>query len=173
VSRSAVLLGLVVVACRAATGDTDGHLSARVGYSPRDSVRFETPAWLRRCGGARGFVLEGEVRGNGVLVWLRPGESLPSGRYPVLTRGDTLTPRGAVVAARFMTRDIAHGVVLDSGWVTVKANRGTGVEGERLQVSAEVGGAGLEIAGGRRVRVEAEFDQTTPAADSARCEARP
>ncbi len=137
-------------------------------YTARDSVRFETTASLRRCagGGARGFVLEGELRGNGVLVWLRGGDSLPRGRYPVLARGDTLTPRGAVVAVRFMTGDLAHGVVLDSGLVTVTVSGGR-------RVSAAVGGAGVETTAARRVGVEAEFVKTAPAADDARCDVLP
>ncbi len=130
-------------------------------------MRFEASASLRRCGDAGGFVLEGALRGNGVLVWLRGrgGDSLPRGRYPVLSRGDTLTPRGAVVAVRFMTGDLAHGLVLDSGVVTVTAGqaRGSGV-------SAAVRGAGLESAEGRRVGVEVEFAKTRLAADGARCE---
>ena len=130
-------------------------------------MRFEASASLRRCSGAGGFVLEGELRGNGVLVWLRGqgGDSLPRGRYAVLSRGDTLTPRGAVVAVRFMTGDSAHGLVLDSGAVTVSAEqaRGSGV-------SVTVRGAGLESAEGRRVGVEAEFAKTRLAADGARCQ---
>jgi len=160
-------LWLVVSACGAAPGDGDGRLTARLLYATRDSVRFETPASLRRCGGARGFVLEGELRGNGVLVWLRSGDSLPPGRYPVLSRGDTLTPRGAVVAVRFMTGEMARGLVLDSGWVTVTVGGG-----KEPSVSAAVRGAGLEPTAGRRVAVEAEFAKTGLAADSTRCEAR-
>ena len=159
---------LVVCGCGAAPGDGNGRLTAHLRYATRDSVRFETPASLRRCGGARGFVLEGELRGNGVLVWLRKGgDSLPPGRYPVLLRGDTLTPRGAVVAVRFMTGEMAHGLVLDSGWVTVTVGGG-----KEPSVSAAVRGAGLEPTAGRRVAVEAEFTKTGLAADSARCEAR-
>ena len=140
-------------------------------YASRDSIRFETPASLRRCGAARGFVFEGELRGNGVLLWLRGDTSLRGGRYPVLPRGDTLTPRGAVVAVRFMIGDMAHGLTLDSGWVTVATGGG---EAEQRGASAAVAGAGLEATAGRRVGVAAEFTNTTPASagDSARCETR-
>jgi hypothetical protein len=150
-------------------------VTAHVQYTPRDSVRFVTSASLRRCGGGRGFILEGEVRGNGVLVWLRPGDSPPQGRYPVLQRGDTLTRRGAVVAVRFMTAELAHGVVLDSGSVTVTIS-GDSSAGKR-RVAAEVDGGGLETVGARRVRVEAAFTTPSPpparsGADTVRCEAR-
>lgn len=177
-SRTCVLLGLTMAACGTATGDRggDGGVIARVQYTPRDSVRFVTSAWLRRCGGGRGFVLEGEVRGNGVLVWLRPGDSVPKGRYRIIQRGDTSTPRGAVVAVRFMTAELAHGVVLDSGSVTVTVTGDSSAGGRR--VSTDVDGGGLETVGARRVRVEAAFATPAPppspqGADTVRCEARP
>ena len=175
-SWTSVLLGLAVAGCGAAVGDGNGGVIARVQYTPRDSVRFVTSASLRRCGGGRGFILEGEVRGNGVLVWLRPGDSLVQGRYPILLRGDTVTPRGAVVAVRFMTAELAHGVVLDSGSVTVTVSGDSGAG--RRPVAADVVGGGLETVGARRVRVEAAFATPAPppprsGADTVRCEARP
>jgi len=199
VSRESMLLGLVglvglaMAGCGAATGAGEGGVIARVQYTPRDSVRFVTSASLQRCGGGRGFVLEGEVQGNGVLVWLRPDESMPRGRYRIIQRGDTLTPRGAVVAVRFMTAELAHGVVLDSGSVTVTVNRDS--RAGRRRVLTDVDGSGLETVGARRVRVVAAFATSGPptsplspppppsapsptsphplGADTLRCEARP
>src|SRR5713226_8565666 len=91
VSRASMLLGLAMAGCGAASGDGEGGVIARVQYTPRDSIRFVTSASLRRCGGGRGFLLEGEVQGNGALVWLRPGDSIPKGRYRIIQRGDTST----------------------------------------------------------------------------------
>ena len=171
-----MLLGLAMAGCGAASGDGEGGVIARVQYTPRDSVRFVTSASLRRCGGGRGFLLEGEVQGNGALVWLRPGDSIPKGRYRIIQRGDTSTPRGAVVAVRFMTAELAHGVVLDSGSVTVTVSGDSGAG--RRRVSTDVYGSGLETVGARRVRVVAAFATSGPAppspgADTVRCEARP
>ena len=173
-----MLLGLAMAGCGAASGDGEGGVIARVQYTPRDSVRFVTSASLRRCGGGRGFLLEGEVQGNGALVWLRPGDSIPKGRYRIIQRGDTSTPRGAVVAVRFMTAELAHGVVLDSGSVTVTVSGDSGAG--RRRVSTAVYGSGLETMGARRVRVVAAFATSgptpsppSPGADTVRCEARP
>ncbi len=86
---------------------------------------------------------------------------------------DTSTPRGAVVAVRFMTAELAHGVVLDSGSVTVTVSGDSGAG--RRRVSTAVYGSGLETMGARRVRVVAVFatSRPSPGADTVRCEARP
>ncbi len=104
-----------------------------------DTVRFEIPVTALRCGGAErggaGLLVHGERFGQGVLVWLR-GERPDTGSYPLLTRGDTVAPRGAIAAVRFLVGDVAHGLTLDDGVVTVTraappfelAIRGRGVE---------------------------------------------
>jgi hypothetical protein len=166
---TALGLALWTAACSSASDERDGRLTASVQYPPADSARFETPAWLRRCGGGRGFLLEGIARGNGVLVWLRPGsgDTVPAGSYPVLARGDTFAPRGAVVAVRFMAGDLARGLGLDSGAVVVtRAVTGGGV-------SAQLRGGGLETMGGRRAAVEASFTGTVLAADTVPCRVGP
>src|SRR2546427_559240 len=86
-----------------------------------------------------GVVLHGASEGNGVIVWLRQRDSFPNGDWPVLQRGDTAAARGAIVAARFMIGEVAHGVPLDSGTVTVTREGGD-------VISAHAPGSGLELA---------------------------
>jgi hypothetical protein len=126
-------------------------------------VRFEAPASADRCGvaGAGGVVLHGASGGNGVLVWLRQRDSLPSGDWPVLQRTDTVTARGAIVGARFMISEVAHGVPLDSGAVAV-TRAGSGI-------SAHVRGSGLEVAAAGRVSVDAAFDAVALGSDTVSC----
>ncbi len=73
-----------------------------------------------------------------------------------------------MVAVRFMTGDLAHGLVLDSGAVTVTAGQARGSD-----VTVAVRGAGLESAEGRRVGVEAEFAKTRLGADGVPCQSQP
>lgn len=124
-----------------------------------DTVRFAVPALARRCGDGRSVLIEGaSERGNGVLVLLRYGDSLAGGTYPVVTLGDSITPRGASVAVRYMMRDVAHGVALDTGAVDLEAMDSLG---------ARVGGSGLD--GAVRVVLTAEFVGVPFAADTVSC----
>jgi len=96
-----------------------------------------------------------------MLLWLRYGDSLASGDYPVLVRGDTATSHGAVVGVRFMTGALTHGAALDSGVVTVSRAR------DRLAARAR--GSGQEVGGQRRATVEAEFDALVIGGDTVPC----
>ncbi|HEV8264311.1 MAG TPA: hypothetical protein VGQ06_05125 [Gemmatimonadales bacterium] len=134
---------------------------------PPDTIRFAVPAVAHRCGHGRSLLLEGAgERGNGVLVLLRYGDSLTPGVFPVIALGDSLTLRGAAVAVRYMIRDVAHGLALDSGTVELRDLRGA-----RDSVAARVGGAGLESA--VRVTLEAEYAAVPFAADTVPCRYRP
>jgi hypothetical protein len=124
-------------------------------------VQFIANARVRPCGGGRGFVLQGVDGGNGVLLWLRSSDSTPSGRYPVLARGDTTTPRGVAGAVRFMNQLTDRGVTLDSGLVTVSS------AGERLEAQAR--GAGLDTRVGQRVALDASFSAVPLGADTVDC----
>jgi hypothetical protein len=98
-----------------------------------------------------------------VVVWFRTPDSLAAGSWPLLQRGDTVSPRGATVGARFMVADVGHGVPLDSGAVTLGRAAGA------LSVTAS--GAGLEGAG--RVGVVASFDAVKVGPDTVPCATRP
>ena len=93
-------------------------MHARVIRPPKDTIRFEAPARARRCQGGPGsgaLLLQGSSDGNGVVVWLREGrggaDSLPGGAWPLLQRGDTVSPRGATVGVRYMMGDVPHGQI--------------------------------------------------------------
>jgi hypothetical protein len=112
-------------------------------------------------------VLQGASGGNGVLVWLRYRDSLAVGDQPLLQRADTVSPRGAVVAVRFVSGAAAHGVALDSGTVSVtRAGRGR-------RISARARGVGLEPVGAGRVAVDASFDGVPLASDTVPCGVAP
>ena len=96
-------------------------------------------------------------------MWLRSPDSLAPGPWLLLQRGDTVSPRGAMVGARFMAGDVARGVTLDSGSVEVGRTKGA------LTVAAS--GTGLEGTG--RVTVAAAFDAVLVGPDTVVCEARP
>ena len=154
-----LVLGVACGGGAEAGGAEPLRLRATVGHPYADTVRFAVPAVARRCADGRSVLLEGAgERGDGVLVLLRGGDSL--GSFPLLAFGDSTTPRGARVAVRYMTRDVAHGFTPDSGVVEVT------VRGEAL--GARVRGTGLE--GGTRARLDAEYTGVAfaPAAVSCR-----
>lgn len=167
--RSAAALRFVapaLVALSAACGsasEQQGRLEARVTVPPRDSLRFETPASASPCREGGAVVLQGVEHGNGVLVWLRFGESLGPGDYPVLARGDTSAPRGGAVSVRFMLGSAAHGLALDSGRVGVE------VAGGRL--TARAGGSGLDLTGAVRVTLDATFTAVSLGTATVACRA--
>ncbi|PYO68649.1 MAG: hypothetical protein DMD69_05530 [Gemmatimonadetes bacterium] len=110
-------------------------------------------------------MLQGSERGNGVLIHLRSNDSVASGEFPLLARGDSTTERGAVVAARFMVGDVAHGVTLDSGTVSVIRAGDT--------LAARARGSGSEVAGTARVTLDASFESVRIGADTLPCAVQP
>jgi len=96
-------------------------------------------------------------------VWLRGsgGGSPAAGPWPLLQRGDTVSPRGATVGVRYMMKDVARGFTLDSGGVEVRAT------GPVLTVVAR--GTGLETAAAGRVALEASFDAVPFETDTVSC----
>jgi hypothetical protein len=163
-----VALGVAGAAC-GGRGARTGRLRALAARFPRDTARFETEASAARCGGSGpgGVLVQGTEGGNGVLVVLRPGDSLV-GELPLLARADSTTRRGAIVAARFMIGEGGHGVALDSGTVSVAR---AGQAGDALTV--HVAGSGTDMAGGGRVRVEASFAAVPVSPDTVPCQLRP
>jgi len=154
------LAALALAGC-AGAAEREGVLRARVAFPPQDTVRFMAPASARPCGQPGALVARGSAGGNGVLLWLRYRDSVASGDYPVLVRGDTATAPGAVVGVRFMTGALTHGTALDSGVVTVSR------VGERLTARAR--GSGQEVGGARRARVVADFEALVIGGDTVSC----
>lgn len=75
--------------------------------------------------------------GHGVLVRLHYRDSLVTASYPVVVPGDTTAP-GAVVAVRYLLRDVTHAFFFDSGAVEVHR--------ERKELSGRAEGSGIENA---------------------------
>jgi hypothetical protein len=139
---------LLAAACGCRSG-RPGRLHARLVLQPHDTVEFAAEARIRRCSGERGFMIEGVDGGNGVLLWLRSTDSPAAGEYSVLSRGDTIAPRGVVGVVRFLIQNTDRGATLDSGVVTVS-------QSSRL-LDAHASGSGLDPRAGQRVVIEASF----------------
>jgi hypothetical protein len=146
-----------------------GWVSARVTRAPKDTIRFEARARASRCvgPGKGGLLVQGASGQSGVIVWLRYpyADSLKSGDWPLVQRGDTVAARGAVVGARFLVTDLAHGVALDSGAVRVsRAGR---------DLTIVVRGSGLEAVGASRAGLDATFNAVPIGDDTVTCRAEP
>jgi hypothetical protein len=166
-ARALVPLALgAVVACGSRGAGPAARLSARIIRQSRDTLRFEVPAVASRCGRGvgNGLVLRGSEHGNGVLIYLRSSDSVARGEFGLMARADSTTPRGAIVTARFQTGEVAHGVVLDSGTVSVTR------AGDVLTASAQ--GAGAEVAGTGRVTLAASVGSVRVGPDTVPCAAR-
>jgi len=165
----------VILALAAACGgDQSPSLRATVVRPPHDTIHFSVPAVAHRCsdGGREGrslLVQGADERGNGALVRLRLGDSLASGPVPLIALGDSITPRGANAAVRYMKGDVAHGFSLDSGAVDLTA---TGRR-EGAALAARVRGSGLES--GVRVAAEVTYAGVPrpSATDSVPCRFQP
>ncbi|HEX9704146.1 MAG TPA: hypothetical protein VGA20_02730 [Gemmatimonadales bacterium] len=131
----------------------------------RDTVRFATTAEAAQCDSGRGLVLDGVVGGNGVLVWVRPGDSTVAGEYTYATRLDSASRRSAVVAVRFVASDVSRGVTLDSGRLDVTERGGA--------LSATARGSGLAYPGATRVAVEVDVLDVPIPRDTVSCARAP
>lgn len=167
--RGVVVALLLVLAC-GGDRETPTRLRATIvrpaNDSVRDTVRFDTPADARRCRDGSGLLLAGARAGNGVLLLLRPGDSAAGHVYPALARGDTASRRGALVAVRFRMGEVARGLTLDSGDVTVRPGRD--------EFDAAIHGWGIGVPGAQRITVDATFERVPVApAELTSCAAEP
>jgi hypothetical protein len=132
--------------------------------SEGDTVRWAAPAVARPCRDGRSLLLEGaSERGDGVLVLVRYGDTLDAGPFPLLLLGDSLSPRGAAVAVRYMTNDVSHGFTLDSGVVELRPARDA--------FGARVHGTGVDNA--VQVELDAEYAGVPLTSDSVPCGFQP
>ena len=159
-------MGLALALLGAACGRAPEQVSrVRAGVAPprRDTIRFEAPARAKRCSGGPGLLLQGSSEGNGVVVWLRGSgaDSPAGGPWPLLQRGDTVSPRGATVGLRYMMSDVAHGLALDSGAVEVRQTGGA--------ITLVARGTGMETMAAGRVALVASFDAVPLEADTVSC----
>ena len=144
---------------RTGSGVAHVHISITGGG---DTVGFRIPVRARRCGDDRGVVLDGAQHGNGLLVWLRDGVGAPDGgNYPLLSRGDSAAPRGAIASVRYILGTVAHGVIVDSGSATLTR--------EPPPYAVHVTGNGAEVAIQGRRSVESTADPVPLERDTVNC----
>ncbi len=153
---------LVLLMCAATAVSCNGEtapssLVAASIISRTDTVRFEVPLAVYRCDSASGFLLQAIQSGNGIMMWLRPGDSLV-GELPIVGVRDTITRPGAVVAIRYYHESIVHSFTLDSGTVSVSDSGAA----RRLDVN----GSGLETSLGTRSGVAASIAELPEPAES-------
>jgi hypothetical protein len=85
------------------------------------------------------------------MAWLRTPDSIAAVTWPVLQRGDTVSPRGATIAVRYFLGDVAHGVVMDSGSVAVtrdgrRCGKGEGYSDLEFAILRELGHPPVPVA---------------------------
>jgi hypothetical protein len=144
---------------RTGSGVAHVHVSITGGG---DTVGFRIPVRARRCADDRGVVLDGALHGNGLLVWLRDGVGPPDGgTYPLLSRGDSAAPRGAIASVRYILSTVAHGVIVDSGSATLTR--------DQAPYAVHVTGNGAEVAIPGRRSVEVTADNVPLERDTVNC----
>jgi hypothetical protein len=126
-----------------------------------DTVRFASVVDAAQCESGRGLVFDGVAGGNGVLVWVRPGDSGVAGEYTYAARLDTASRQTAVLAVRFISSDVSRGVTLDSGRLEMTQRGGT--------LTAKARGSGLAFPGASRVSVEVEVEGLPVPSDTVAC----
>ena len=138
----------------ACSGESNGPpLAVTTVIRRADTVQFDLPLTLYRCDGSADVLVQGIRSGDGVLLWLRPQDSL-GGSLPIVGSRDTITRPASIVAIRYYRDAQVHSFALDSGSVTV-VDRG---ESRRIVVS----GSGMQQNLGARSRVNIEM-ATLPA----------
>lgn len=159
--RRIALVALAAAACGTPTDPTGtGRVRIALSGTP-DTLRFEVAVVAAKCGNGAGVLVHGERRGQGLLVWLRGGEQPDTGTYPLLSRGDSTAPRGAIASVRYMVGDVAHGFALDDG-VAIVARA---IPPLRLQVR----GHGVETAVAGQRSGELVLEDVTLAPDTVPC----
>ena len=131
----------------------------------RDTISFEVPVVAQRCGPGHGLLLHGEQDGVGVLVWLRDSVPPDTGAYPLVSRGDTATARGAIAAVRFLMGQLARGVTVDDGSLTLTR--------ARAPFALRARGRGVETALAQQRVVELTIDGVPLLPDTTPCLVEP
>jgi hypothetical protein len=162
-------LGSVLGGACGIVRERSGVARARIIRLPKDTVQFTVPATASRCARGGGVVLQGSSGASGAIVWLRTPDSVVSAPpprsppWPLLQRGDTVSPRGVTVAVRFLLNEIAHGVAMDSGTVAVTRTANA--------LTVRASGSGLEASIGK-VALDVSFDAVRLGSDTASCATR-
>jgi hypothetical protein len=140
---------LLLLGCAACAGAHGGRLAARLQRPHNPERRFDVTARAKLCRGAHGVLLEAASEdGDGLLLWLR-GDSVVAGTYPLLTASDASAGQAATASLRYMTGDIAHGLTLDSGAVSLTAGR--------PRLAGDIVASGIDLGGTQHVSLTAHF----------------
>jgi hypothetical protein len=162
---SAAVAAAALCGCGRSPGTQTGSGVAHVHISITgggDTVGFRIPVRARRCADERGVVLDGALHGNGLLIWLRDGVGPPDGgNYPLLSRGDSAAPRGAIASVRYILGSVAHGVIVDSGSAILTR--------ETPPYALHINGNGAEVAIPGRRSVEITADPVPLERDTVNC----
>jgi hypothetical protein len=158
------LAPVLALACGSATEPSGAGVVHLVGTV--DTIHFEVPVVAQPCVEGRGVLVTGAREGQGLLVLIRAaGAALDTGSYPLLTRADSATVRGVIVAVRYVDGPASHGFTVDDGVATV-----TQVS---PSLSVQVRGRGVEGGVGGPRSAELTLDQVLLAPDSVSCRVQP
>ena len=136
-------------------------VDAVVAFGLRDTIRFSLPAATHRCSDGRSLILQAvSPEGSGVLMRLHYLDSLVTASYPIVTPGDT-TSRGAMVAVRYLLRDVGHTFVFDTGSVELRR--------EGTKIGGRIQGSGTETGIRTPTRIEYHDVSLPEASDSVSC----
>jgi hypothetical protein len=138
------------------------RLDAMIAFPPKDTIRFSLPASSSWCRDGHSLLLEAlQPDGNGVLVHVRYGDSLPSDSLPIVLPDDGVTVPAAVVGIRFFPHDTPRSYSLDSGRVQLQR------QGANIRMT--VAGIGVESA--IRIRAQIEAHDVPLGTDTVACDA--
>jgi hypothetical protein len=163
--RGAALAGALALACRAAATQSGTARVALTVTGTTQTVHFEVPVVAERCGPGHGMMIHGEAGSTGVLVWLRDSAALRTGTYPLLSRGDTAAPRGAIASARFVVSQRTGGITIDDGQLTLSR--------DTPPFDLEVKGVGVETAFAQQRQAELTLTGVPLLPDSVPCRVEP
>jgi len=152
---------LFLAACQTSAPLSTVH--ARIFRGPKDSTAFAAADVAHFCKG-NGVLFDAISGANGVLAWVRGPSALTPGTYPLLGRADSSTPRGALVAVRFILHDIAHGFPVDSGVLTLTTAGPT--------YRARIQGSGTDLGLATKSTVDITIDSIKPRSDTLACGAK-
>ena len=131
---------------------------------PADTLQFIVPFRVRGCSDSPGAILEGDDGATGVLLLLRPGDAAEPGMYDIRAPVESAVARHARVAVRYETGGVSRSLALDHGTARLDTVGGWW--------SGELEGGGIEVAGGTRPEIRAQFSGVAPPADSTHCGAK-
>lgn len=131
----------------------------------RDTTRFTVSVTAQHCGPGRGLLLHGQHEGAGVLVWLRYAGGLDTGTFPLISRGDTATSPGAIAGVRFLHGQVASGMTIDDGSVTVTH--------AAPPYAVHIQGVGVETAIAQQRRADLTLEDVPLLSDTVPCLAQP